>query len=249
MKNYLKQAIKSSKITLGTFITIGHPEVSEVVAGAGLDYVIIDTEHAPLSIETVQVLLQSMSFSRTTPLIRVAWNDPVLVKHALDIGAHGIDFPFVNNREQALAAVRSVRYPPAGVRGYGPRRASLRDQSYVRDANKELMVAVQVESAEAITNLDEIASVPGIDVILVGPDDLSLSLGVFGKKQHPRFKHAIKEVLRACTENGVTPSIYSEEGEVDSWVKEGFRMLLVETDLSLLTKGLQRLVQIRARYH
>src|SRR5438874_11408359 len=108
MKNLLKQAINSSKVTFGTFITIGHPEVSEVTAGAGLDFVLIDTEHSPITIETAQTLLQSMSFSRTTPLIRVAWNDPILVKHALDIGSHGIDFPFVNNREQALAAVRSV---------------------------------------------------------------------------------------------------------------------------------------------
>lgn len=245
MKNLLKEKFVGKTPIFGTFITIGHPEISEALASVGLDYLLIDMEHSPISMETAELLLQAMSSSSTTPLIRVAWNDQVMVKRALDIGAHGIAFPFVNTKEEAMRAVSSVKYPPQGIRGYGPRRPEIVEKDYFKDANKEILVAVQIESPEAVRNIDEILSVPGVDIAIVGPSDLSLTLGVFDMKDDAMFKSAIRKIVNACENKGVVPCIYSNYDEVQRWLRDGFRMLIVETDLSLLLKEGRALADLR----
>jgi 2-keto-3-deoxy-L-rhamnonate aldolase RhmA len=159
-----------------------------------------------------------------------------MIKRTLDIGAYGIIVPLVNTKEDAIRAVRAVRYPPLGVRGFGPRRASLGDPEYVKTANKELLVCVQIETEEAIRNVDEILSVDGVDATMIGPYDLSMSLGVFMQWDSPKFKSAIKKILDASIRHGVAPGILAQD-DVEQRVREGFRFMFVTIDTALLTRG------------
>jgi len=175
VKNHLKKMIREGQLVIGTELALSHPDTAEALGRLGYDWIMIDTEHAPLDPGTVQVLLQAMSASKSVPIARVTWNDMVLIKRLLDIGLYGIIVPWVNTKEEATYAVRAMRYPPQGVRGFGPRRAGMLDPDYVKTANKELFLGVQIETQRAVDNIDEILSVEGVDAALVGPADLSLS--------------------------------------------------------------------------
>ena len=131
MKNRLKEILRRGKVALGVTVSIGHPDVSDVLGNIGFDYINFDTQHTPLSIESVQSMMQAMSYSQSTPIVRVQWNDFAMINRALDIGAQGIIIPFVNKREDAIKALQFATYPPRGLRSFGPRRASLRDPEYL----------------------------------------------------------------------------------------------------------------------
>ena len=148
-KNRVKQLLHSGKPTLGSWIQIGHPDVAEIMANMGFDWLVLDNEHGPYSTETTQLLIQAMSSTDTVPIVRVPWNDMVEIKRALDIGAYGVVIPMVNSKEEALHAVRACKYPPTGLRGVGPRRASrygLDMKEYLRQANDEILIVIQIET-------------------------------------------------------------------------------------------------------
>jgi 2-keto-3-deoxy-L-rhamnonate aldolase RhmA len=233
MKNQLKAMLKRGKPQLGTFVSIGHPEVAELIGHANYDWVCFDTEHSPMSIETVENMMQAMSFSKTVPIVRVAWNDQVLIKRALDIGAYGILVPWVNSREEAERAVQAVRYPPTGTRGFGPRRAILGDPHYEKTADKEVLLSVQIETQKAIDHLDDILSVKGIDAAFIGPYDLSVSLGIIGQFGHKKFRAAIETFLQSAQRHGVAAGIVAID-DIKERVSQGFTMLLIANDFFLL---------------
>jgi len=242
--------LKKGDVAFGGWVSIGHPDIAEVMADAGFDHLVFDTEHAPLDLETVQVQLQAMSATDVTPIIRVAWNDMVLIKRALDIGAKGLVIPWVNTGEDAERAVKSCRYPPAGLRGVGPRRASrygLDEKEYFANADKDLLIIVQIETAEAVKNVEEILSVDGIDAFFIGPSDLAASLGFLGQYQHPKAVEATEKVLRAGRKLGVAGGIYAVSIEhAIQRVKDGFQLIAVADDVTFLFKGCQdSLQQIR----
>lgn len=233
MRNSLKQKLKEKKITFGTAITIGHPDISDILGDIGFDWIMVDQEHAPLGVGEVHTLFQAMSYSSTVPITRVPWNDIVMVKRSLDQGAMGIVFPWVNSKEDAIRAVRSTRYPPDGVRGWGPRLIGLKNPNYFAEANKEIFVGVQIETTQGIENIDEILSVEGIDAALVGPYDLSISLGVPKQWDHPLFRDALGRILESSIKHGVTPGMLAPT-EWQKRMKEGFRMMLLPCDFDLL---------------
>jgi len=237
LKNELKKKLKSGKRTLGVWITVESPIVSELLSGLGFDWFVFDLEHSPLEILLAQTLMQATKGS-TTPIVRVAWNDPVQVKRALDIGAYGVVIPWVNNKEDAKKAVEACRYPPQGIRGCGPRRCSLFDPEYLKTANEEILVIAQIETREAVQNLEEICSVEGIDVLFVGPSDLSASYGYIGKPEVLDVQKAIARVLEVAKNNGLAAGIYTGGGKtlVDR-CKEGFQFIAVGGDLALLRRG------------
>jgi 2-keto-3-deoxy-L-rhamnonate aldolase RhmA len=237
LKNRLKVLIREGKIAIGASVSIGHPDVAEVIGLLGFDWVFYDMEHTPMSLETVQTMMQAMSFSPATPVIRVAWNDPVLVKKALDIGAHGVIVPMVNTGEEAERAVKAVRYPPLGMRGFGPRRAARADPDYVSTANKEIFLGIQVESRKAVENIDDILSVEGIDAVLLGPYDLSLNLGVLAQWDSDLFKSSIEKILSAAKKHNVAPGNLAA-GDVNKLVNQGFKFLVVDDDIDILRAGL-----------
>jgi 2-keto-3-deoxy-L-rhamnonate aldolase RhmA len=142
LKNSLKAKLKEGKTVYGIGMSVANPEVAEIIGKMEFDWAFIDTEHSPMEVKDVQLLMQAMSASATVPIVRVPWNDMVMIKRALDIGAYGIIIPWVNTREDAVRAVQAIRYPPKGLRGFGPRRASLFDPDYVKTANDELLLCV-----------------------------------------------------------------------------------------------------------
>ncbi len=243
MKNRLKSLLKEGKFAIGTTITIGHPDVAEVICHVGFDWVMLDTEHAPMNYAIVQNLMQAMSFPETVPIVRVAWNDLVLIKQALDIGAHGLIIPWVNTKEEALRAVQAVRYPPEGVRGYGPRRAALADTEYVATANKEIFLGVQIETQKAVQNIDEILSVEGIDAVLVGPSDLSMSLGVLQKYDDPKFSSAMQRIVDSAQRHHITAGMLAVD-DVKKRASQGYKLLNVSGDLWLLKDAAARLLKM-----
>ncbi len=191
------------QFAIGTFVGLGHPDVTERLSRLGFDWLLIDGEHASLGLETMQVMMQAMNGSNCTPLVRPQWNDMVIIKRVLDIGAHGVLVPWVNTKEEAEYTVRACKYPPEGFRGCGPRRAALFDPDYAKTANDEILIIVQVETRQAVSNLDDILSVKGIDAYYIGPNDLSQSFGCYPpqlsnpqyERTHPQYIEAFDKVV------------------------------------------------------
>lgn len=198
----------------------------------------IDTEHGPADYERVEDLLRAMHGSAATPLIRVAGNDPVLIKKALDRGALGVLVPLVSTAEAARAAVAASKFPPEGIRGVAGTRASRYGADlgeYFASWNREVLVAVQIETVEALNNVDAIASVPGLDVLFVGPNDLSAALNCFRQFDHPDFTRALDRVLSAAQRHRLaTGFMASNADDVVARVKQGFRFVSCASDTRLL---------------
>jgi len=229
LKNLLKEKMRRGEVLTGTLVGLGHPDVTEWLSKMGYDWLFIDGEHGPMGYETMLKMMQAMNGTDCIPIVRPQWNDPVVIKRVLDIGAYGIVAPMVNSKEEAELAVRACRYPPEGIRGCGPRRFELVDPDYFQTANKEIIVTVQVESAKAMENLEQILSVDGVDACLVGPFDLSLNLGlpVPPKYDDPRLIGALDRILQAAKNTGKTPGIGTSVERIRWAIEKGFRFNLV----------------------
>ena len=192
-KNLVKDLWREGKAAIGVWLTLGSPIIGEIIASLGYDFVVIDTEHAAIGIETTQSIIQGISGTSTVPIVRVAWNEPALIQRVLDAGAYGIIIPMVNSREEAIRAVKSCRYPPEGIRSYGGPRVKLYGGiDYYRHANQEIAIIVQIEHIDAVNKIDEILSVDGIDAFLIGPADLAVSL-----RLEPSLDHISSEYIAA----------------------------------------------------
>ena len=239
MKNPLKEKLDQGKPVIGTFVGIGHPDVTEWLSRLEFDWLLLDAEHAPLGFETLQRMMQAMNGTSCVPLVRPQWNDPVVIKRVLDIGAYGVLLPWVNSKEDAEKAVRACKYPPEGIRGYGPRRAGMFDPAYYETANQEILVTIQIETEEALKNLDEILAVPGIDACYVGPSDLSVSLG-FGiplKWDEPRYLAAFDHVLESAKRHGKPAGLYTTSENIRWALEKGFKFNTVDNDDTFLIQG------------
>jgi 2-keto-3-deoxy-L-rhamnonate aldolase RhmA len=241
MRNELKRRIKNDEQVYGTWITLESPMSSEMMSSLGFDYFVIDTEHAPLDILTAQTLMQSMRpDTKTTPIVRVWWNDLVPIKRALDVGAYGILVPWVNNKKDAEMAVKATRYGPDGLRGNGPRRAAMFDPNYLKTADNEILVVVQIETREAVKNIEDICSVDGIDVTYIGPADLSASYGHLGDMSHPDVQKAIDKVYDATKAAGVATGIHEASGStIPKRMQKGYNMVTLGNDLIYMRKGVE----------
>lgn len=242
--NRTKALVAAGQPALGLSATITDPFVSEVVGAAGFDFVMVDTEHGPIALDQLQLMLIAMRDSPSTTLVRVAANNSTLIKQVLDLGAEGIIVPEVNNRTQCEAAVSAAKYPPVGIRGFGPRRASRLHgsrQDYLERANDEIAVIVMIEHREALDNLDEILTVPGLDGILVGPADLAVSMGHILDPGHPDVLAAIEEIFQACERNSFPFGIYAvAEAAARGWIGRGAKFVTVGSDIQFVDQGLAR---------
>ncbi|TFG83026.1 MAG: 2,4-dihydroxyhept-2-ene-1,7-dioic acid aldolase, partial [Spirochaetales bacterium] len=218
----------------GIFQTVASAAVSEILANRGFDWILVDMEHGMMGIETAGDLFAAINRGGPTPLVRVPSNDHATIKRALDAGAMGVMIPMVNSREEAARAVSSCTYAPAGSRGIGPGRVSLfgiRMVEYLKAADAQVMVIPQVEHRDAVERIEEILSVPGIDVIFVGPYDLSCSMGLQGRVDHPDVEKAIGTVLSAAKRAGVTPGIFCmDAASARRRVSQGFRFVAIGLD-------------------
>ncbi len=236
----------------GVFQSMACVAVAEILANRGFDWILVDMEHGQMGIESAGDLCAAIARGGPTPLVRVAENDPATIKRALDAGAMGVMIPMVNSRAEAIRAVDSCKFPPAGSRGIGPGRASLygiRLGEYLATADAEITVILQAEHRDAVERIDDILSVPGIDVIFVGPYDLSCSLGLPGQTSHPVVEEAIATVLAAAGRAGVTPGIFClDAATARRRAAQGFRFIAVGLDSVLLDSAATRtLAQVREK--
>jgi len=241
MKNYVKEKVLKGKPVFGAWITIGHPDVAEIMARMGFDFLLIDMEHSPIDYGTLQHLMQAISSASKScvPMVRVPSADPIAIKRVLDIGVYGIVVPHVNTREDAVTVVKAARYPPEGIRGFGPRRAcayGLELLEYTKRANDEIMVIVQVETRKAVNNVEEILSA-GIDMYFVGPWDLATTLGYPCQINHPEVVKAIKKIIDIGTRLGIPGGTVSDVEHVAKHIEMGYKLLTLGADSDYLIRG------------
>ncbi len=243
--NTFKRALKAGKPQIGLWCSLSSHYAIELVAGSGFDWLLLDTEHSPNDLESVLTQLQAAAPYPTHPVVRVPWNDMVTIKRFLDIGSQTILIPYVQNAEEAKAAVAHTRYPPAGVRGVaGGTRATRwgRVKDYAKRAHEEICVLVQVETQTALDNLERIAAVDGVDGVFIGPADLHASLGYPGETNNPKVMPVIDEAVRRIRKAGKAPGILTTvEADARRWLECGGQFVAVGVDTVVLARGTEAL--------
>ncbi len=242
--NRVKEALKSGESVVGTMINEArNPEIAYLLAAAGMDFLLVETEHASPDTETLQNITRAAKSAGLVPLARVTDNEYFIIARILDMGVMGVMVPRVDTKEEAERAVAAVKYPPVGRRGFGMRPVITDyEPTTVREAiewsNENTLVILQVESGQAVENLEKITGVPGVDVSLVGLNDLSISLGVPGEFEHPRVEEALKRVFEVCPQNGVSPAIHAPNLESAKKFREmGMKFLMVGSESRLLLRS------------
>ncbi|MDQ7820737.1 MAG: aldolase/citrate lyase family protein [Armatimonadota bacterium] len=239
--NKVKQLLADGRPAIGQWVSLPSPQVAEILALAGMDWLVIDAEHGPADWETVEDIVRALDGTGVTPLVRVPANDPALIKRALDRGALGVVVPLVHTASQAQAAVAAARFPPEGIRGVAGTRASRygRDlPQYLAEWNRQVLVACQVETPEAVRQAEAIAAVPGVDVLFVGPSDLSANLGCFRQFDHPEFVAALERILAAARAHGKVAGIMAGGAEdALARIDQGFRFVSVGSDTRMLASA------------
>ncbi|KQU38463.1 MULTISPECIES: HpcH/HpaI aldolase family protein [unclassified Rhodococcus (in: high G+C Gram-positive bacteria)] len=230
----------------GGWITTGSPVAAEIMAGSGLDWVLIDMEHAPNGLESVLAQLYAVSGYPTTPVVRVPSADTVAIKQVLDLGAQNILVPMVSTAEEAREVAASAQYPPVGRRGVGSALARSarwnRVQGYLANGADHVSVLVQIETVEGVTNAAAIAETPGIDGVFLGPSDLSASMGLLGQQNHPDVVAAVKEAFGAIASTGKPHGVNAFVAEqATSYVRAGATFVLVGADAAILARGSEAL--------
>jgi 4-hydroxy-2-oxoheptanedioate aldolase len=240
-KNHFKQALLAGKPQIGLWCSLANHYAIEVVAGAGFDWLLLDTEHAPNDLESVMMQLQAASNYELEPVVRLPWNDMVAIKRYLDIGARTLLIPQVQNADEARAAVSAVRYAPEGVRGVsGTNRASKfgRVPNYAKTAHEEICLLLQVESDIAMDEIEAIAAVPGVDGIFIGPADLHASLGFPGETRRPEIMDLIIKAMERIRKAGKAPGFLTAvEEDARRVLAAGAQFVAVGSDIGLLARG------------
>jgi 4-hydroxy-2-oxoheptanedioate aldolase len=243
--NHFKRALKAGTSQIGLWCSLSSHYSIEMVAGAGFDWLLLDTEHSPNDLESVLTQLQAAAAYPSAPVVRVPWNDMVAIKRVLDIGAQSLLIPYVQNPDEARAAVAATRYPPAGVRGVaGTTRATRfgRIKDYAKRAHEELCVLVQVETQEALKHIEAIATVDGVDGIFIGPGDLHASMGYAGEVANPAVLPLIEDALRRIRRTGKAPGILvGDEQLAKHCIEAGSLFTAVGVDVAILVCGAQQL--------
>lgn len=243
--NTFKHALKAGQQQVGCWVSIPSSYTAEILAGAGFDWLLFDTEHTPADVETVLGQLQAAAAYPVSSAVRVAWNDHVLIKRFLDIGAQTLLLPYVQNAQEARAAVSAMRYGPNGVRGMGGTMRATRFgrvADYVKNVEKELCLLVQVETAEALQNIEEIAAVDGVDGLFIGPADLSASMGYPGQLAHPKVQEAIEDAIRRIRASGKAAGILTlDEALARRYMDVGTLFTAVGLDAAILARGADQL--------
>lgn len=241
--NAFRQLLKAagSHPPIGTWIVSASPLVAEAVGHVGFDWAVVDMEHTPLDLMDVTHMLQALATTKMVPVVRVPWNDAVMVKRVLDAGASTLLFPFVQTAEEARRAVAATRYPPEGVRGVATMSRAAKfgtSANYLKTANAGVGVIVQLETVPALEQLDEIAAVPGVDALFIGPADLSASMGHIGQLNHPAVVERIGQAVQRCKDVGKPVGTIGGTPEaLAQYRATGFDFLALSSDLGLLIRG------------
>jgi len=242
-RNPVRKALLERRVTIGTWIQIGHPAVAEVLATAGFDWIAADCEHTDIGVGEFAALARAMHGRGPVPFIRARENDTLAIRQPLDMGAGGVIVPLVNSAEEAARAVAAAKYPPRGVRGFAFSRMNdwgARFDDYVQSANDDVAVVVMIESKEGVENIDAIVAVDGVDGVFIGPYDMSGSYGVPGRTDAPVVREACRRVVEACAASGksaglhvVLPAVEAIERAID----DGYTFIAVGVDTIFLGEG------------
>jgi 2-keto-3-deoxy-L-rhamnonate aldolase RhmA len=238
----LKKALAEGRPVVGATVTVPNVDTALTLANAGFDFLWIEMEHGPITLESLRAILLATRGAKAVPITRVPANETWLAKRVLDMGSLGVVFPFTSTRELAERAVAACRYPPLGVRGFGPAlalsRYGMTGTDYVRFANENVLVVVIIEQKEALENIEAIASVPGIGVLFVGVNDLSFSLGVGGRTKEPIVEAALERILAAARRHGVPVGYPSgDPAEINRRIAQGFRFFQATNETGLLASA------------
>ena len=243
--NRFKNALRQGEMQLGLWSGLSSHVTVELLANAGFDWLLLDTEHSPNELPMVHTQLQAIARGLTHPIVRPTWNDTVTIKRFLDIGVQTLLIPFVENADEARQAVAATRYPPQGVRGYAAAaRASDfgRIADYPHACEEQLCVLVQVETPGALANIEAIAAVDGVDGIFIGPGDLAASMGHIGKIGHPEVVAAIDDAIRRIRATGKPAGILAgDERLARRWIELGANFVAVGSDTGILARGAEQL--------
>jgi len=246
LTNTFKRALQDGKPQIGLWAGLCSAYSIEIVAGAGFDWLVIDGEHAPNTLQTTLAQLQSMAAYPVAPVVRPAWNDAVLIKQILDAGAQTVLVPMVQSAEEAAAAVAAVRYPPQGIRGVGSALARSsrwnRIPDYLQRANDQMCVLVQIETPRGLDALEEILAVDGVDGVFIGPADLSASMGYLGQPEHPEVTKTIDDAIARIVRSGKAAGIlHSGVEQARHYLSLGASFVAVGVDAILLARAAEQL--------
>lgn len=236
----LKSKLAQAKLTLGSWITLGHPAIAEIMAAAGFDWLVLDMEHSVLELGEVQILIQVLDGQHCPAIVRLTSNHPDQIKRVMDAGATGVMVPMIKSATDAKAAVQAVYYPPQGQRGVGLARAQgygARFEEYRNWLEKNAVIVAMIEHIDAVNAIDSILSVDGIDAYIIGPYDLSGSMGRVGEFNHPEVQSAIDRVLKAGNRLGKPGGIHviePNQNELRQRIDDGFSFIGYGLDIRIL---------------
>ena len=236
----LKDKLSSNTVSCGSWITLGHSAIAEIMAKAGFDWLVVDLEHSTITIHEAEELIRVIELNGVCPLVRLSANDEVQIKRVMDAGAHGIIVPMVNSKEDAQNAVNATYYPPIGKRGVGLARAQgygASFEKYKTWLENEAVVIVQIEHKDAVENIESILSVDSVDGFIVGPYDLSASFGVPGQFENPLFLEAMKKIGDVGFKSGKAPGIHIVEPDIDAFqlkIDQGYRFMAYSLDIRMI---------------
>ncbi len=236
----LKKKLQNNQLTIGSWVTIGHVNVVEILATAGFEWLVVDMEHTSIDLTTAQILISTIQANGMSALVRVSKNEEVIIKRVLDMGADGVIVPMVNSGEDAQRAVEFVKYPPIGKRGVGLYRAQkygLGFEEYKKRVDEEIVLIAQIEHKDAVENINDIIGTDGIDGTIIGPYDLSGSMGVPGEYHLPMVQDALAKVVAACKEKKFPLGfhvIQSSSEKMDEKIAEGYTFLAFSLDFFFL---------------
>ena len=243
--NPFKRALRAGRAQIGLWSSLSSNYTVEVIAGAGFDWILLDSEHSPNDLENLLTQLQAAAPYPTHPVVRVPWNDMVNMKRVLDIGTQSLLIPYVQNADEAREAVAHTRYPPGGVRGVaGTTRATRfgRVKDYAHRAHEEICVLVQVETQSALSNIEAICGIDGVDGVFIGPADLHASMGHAGEVANPKVKPLIDDAIRRIRKSGKAPGILTpNEADARHWLDCGALFVAVGSDVGILARGAEAL--------
>lgn len=248
-KNKLKQDLFAGKVCFGTFLINNSPDIVEMCGHTGFDFIIIDNEHGYMSPESSIGLIRAAEVSGMTPIIRVPENSEAVILKSLDIGAYGIQVPQINDASAAELVVKRAKYFPQGMRGVAMARSANYGTvplfDYLEQENRETLVSVHCENITGLQNLDAIAATPGVDIIFLGPFDMSQSMGIPGQVEHPRIYDAMEQVVAACKKHGKIAGTFCTTPQIArDRAKQGFQFLALGTDASLISTAFKEAIDI-----
>lgn len=237
--NTVKRKIQAGQASVGSWLATGSSLAAEIMAHQGFDWLTVDMEHNAIDISQTQAIFHAVATTDCIPFARVPWNDPQIIKRVLDAGAYGVVIPTVESVDQAEQAIDACRYPPDGHRGMGTIRGRLYGgDDYTTHANEEICVVIMLETITAVENADAILSVPGIDAVFIGPNDLAASMGLpLGlDNQHPDHLAAVATIRDACDRHNIPPGIHcGSPGAVNQRIDEGFKWIALSSDAGLMS--------------